>query len=731
MVIGRNSAGSSKTVVGELRRAQLITAYGPGAIVDLPDMSVVVASTDGWDSKCRRIHDRNLETLLGVREFREPVAPFAKEGEGTVPVRRFPSWHYCPSCKKLAPYSAIAGTDKKRCSGCGVPLIPSRFVLACENGHLEEFPYRWWVHRGADCGSRKPLEISFSSKTRGIEGIKIKCPECGANRTMAGCTDPKQLKAHRCFGRRPWIGNASEDSDPVECDCEMHTIQRTAANAYYPITISALTMPPSASSVVESYWDQLKAVSALIGGQDESSLRGIVKAILVAENITESDLDEIMYEISLRGSKAGSVALTKQRIYQAEYHTLVGEDHDGMHLKTTHVGVPKGFEGFIADVTLVKRLREIMVIQGFRRIKPERSDGEETMASLSRDPLNWLPGVELLGEGIFIKFNSDAVERWSASVADRYEKMRQRLVRSNVRCDAFSPQYVLLHTFAHILIRQLSMECGYSASSLKERIYSTYQDDDYKMCGVLIYTSSSDSDGSLGGLVRCGRPEHFGTTLNDALRNAAWCSSDPLCSEADAQGYKSLNYAACHACALLPETSCEMRNCLLDRGAVVGTLEQPELGFFSAASDSGVFVPASFDDCGYSTALNGGGESFEFSVEFDHSRLGRLGFVGACESVLNRYSSDALTSLVHEMCVCIGGRRLETPCADVEFFNQAGEAAFASLAWEQSRVVLLDEECLSDFNDAFGDGWKKQDAWTIFVVGSCSAVEILDALKEV
>ena len=125
------------------------------------------------------------------------------------------------------------------------------------------------------------------------------------------------------------------------------------------------------------------------------------------------------------------------------------------------------------------------------------------------------------------------------------------------------------------------MECGYTASSLSERIYSTYSGDKHKMAGILLYTSSSDSDGSLGGLVRCGRPENLKVTLDEAFASADWCSSDPLCMESSGQGYKGLNYAACHACLLLPETSCEMRNCLLDRASLVGLPDAHSVGYFS------------------------------------------------------------------------------------------------------------------------------------------------------
>ena len=682
MTIGENPASGRKPSVGELRRAQMITSFGPGAIADLKDMSVVVGATDNWHQKCKKISDRNLAVLLGVKEFREPVSPYVGDNEATVPVHRFPYWHYCPSCHKLAPFWVIGDKDKKKCADCGVPLIPSRFVVACENGHLEDFPYRWWIHRGGDCGSNAPLKISFSNKTRGVEGIKITCPECGANRTMAGCTAKDALAGHRCFGKRPWIGRNKAASDPEPCDCHMVALQRTASNVYYPVTVSALTMPPTASNAVEHYWPQIQGLLKL--GFDEETLRNSIKALMVVEELNESALDEVMYEIELKGASAGGASLTKQRILQSEYHALVGDDYDGQNLKTVHVSVPRGFEGLIEGVTLVKRLREILVIEGFRRISPERTDGSEDMCALWKEDQDWLPGIELLGEGIFIKLNQEAVSAWSERVGDRYEKMRRRLQKSNVRCDAFSPQYVMLHTLAHALIRQLSMECGYSATSLSERIYSTYPGDEYKMCGILVYTSSSDSDGSLGGLVRCGNPIRLSVTLSDALQNIAWCSSDPLCEEAEAQGYKSLNYAACHACALLPETSCEMRNCLLDRVALVGTPEEPALGFFTGAD-----------------------------AEFDTNSLGavELDEWAAIESQLVDEESVSFLRRVRE---------LGLPAPDTVGM-ELDEGEMAELAWEELWVCYLMESQRSD-TSAF-----EAEGWTV-IYGDSDDADIVDEL---
>jgi len=268
------------------------------------------------------------------------------------------------------------------------------------------------------------------------------------------------------------------------------------------------------------------------------------------------------------------------------YHN---SDDDQFRIEST--AVAKSLRPYLEDVILVRRLREILALRGFRRILPEPPEAGDQLSagySLENDcvrlskstDIRWLPAIELLGEGIFIRLREDRLSEWERENAHRYDNMRRRLENSIVRCDWFSPRYVLLHTLSHLLIRQLSVECGYSGASIKERIYSSIPGSEVNMAGILIYTSSSDSDGSLGGLVRNGLPDAFENIFLNMLQNASWCSSDPVCIQSEAQGLESLNYAACHACALLPETSCEMRNCLLDRCAVTGSFENRDRGYF-------------------------------------------------------------------------------------------------------------------------------------------------------
>jgi len=591
MKFGASKETSKKDNVGQLRRTHLLTTNGPGSLVDLPDYSVIMGATDYW-SHPLKIAEPRLALLLGVKDFREPaVSGDLHKDPGVVRAFRFPYWHYCPNCGALGPYWAIGDKKKTKCAKCGTPLVPSRFVMACERGHIEDFPYERWVHNGYQCPSKTKtqprMKVEFATDRSGLDAIRITCLECGKSRTMANCTAQYALGNIRCNGHRPWVGNKKEDNDPTPCDAPVRALQRGASNVYFTVTASALTIPSRQSQLLEDNWDKIKRIWSRDRPEEDKreSLQDFFEDEMAEEGIS---IDELVSQIEEKLGSSSKLSIKMQDIFESEYLALTAPDTDAAQLKTQHVGTPDALDSLIDDVILVKRLREVLALRGFRRIKPTEGDDEEASSDEAKEfmppsagKLDWLPAMELLGEGIFIKVNLGALHDWEATVGNRYAAMGRRLAASNVTCENFSPAYVLLHTLSHVLIRQLTLDCGYSSSSIKERIYSTFPDSEIEMAGILLYTSSSDSDGSLGGLVRQGFPDRLIHTFEGALSNASWCSSDPICSESTAQGYDSLNYAACYACTLLPETSCAMRNCLLDRVSLVGTIDHPDLGFFS------------------------------------------------------------------------------------------------------------------------------------------------------
>ena len=241
---------------------------------------------------------------------------------------------------------------------------------------------------------------------------------------------------------------------------------------------------------------------------------------------------------------------------------------------------------YFKSISLVHKLQETRAFVGFSRAEPKELPISERKKMLRIGDDNWLPAIRVQGEGIFFEFNKSEVENWAKqpAVVERLKNLQTAYKKSRFGANSsgnLRPEFVLIHTFAHLLINQLSFECGYGSSSIRERIYCEKTDNEYGMYGVLIYTASGDSEGSLGGLVRQGTKGHIEDTVRDAIRNAAWCSSDPVCIQSLGQGPESCNLAACHNCALLPETCCECGNRLLDRGTVVGTLDDKSIGFFA------------------------------------------------------------------------------------------------------------------------------------------------------
>lgn len=581
-----NTGKTEKRVVGTLRRTQFITTAGCGAIVDLPDDSVIIAGTDYWknfDDESYIIREENLEGLLGMSHFVSPKVedktanPFVKSRD--IPAFRFPDTLICPSCGTIASYRKFGFRTKPICQKCKRHLIPSRFVIACEDGHLDEFPYSWWVHRGdsSQCGDN--LIMFYDKKTGGLDSIKIMCKSCGKVRSMDGSFSKKALAGYgdgHCTARRPWLG----DTDPAGCNQKvMRTLQRGASNLYYGVHTSALSIPPWSNKIQEELKKVWKVIEPIAKNDDMLNMAITSYGI---DRKCNCSIEEVKKQVLFRlENLLGGTAKTYEDIIEDEYRALTGGEYDDPEFKTEEVTVPDFLDGYINRMVLVRKLREVMVLKGFKRINPVANEGEG-FTSLSREHKNWLPAIELRGEGIFIQLNSGMIDNWADRVKDRYKEMNANLEVSKLHRNNFSARYVLLHTLSHLLIRQLVLQCGYSSSALKERIYCTIneRDDAIDMAGILIYTATSDSEGSLGGLVREGQTENISNTFKNMLEESSWCSSDPLCIQSHGQGLYSLNYAACHSCSLLPETSCEVRNSLLDRAAIVGTLEDKSIGYF-------------------------------------------------------------------------------------------------------------------------------------------------------
>jgi len=241
----------------------------------------------------------------------------------------------------------------------------------------------------------------------------------------------------------------------------------------------------------------------------------------------------------------------------------------------------------IKSISLIDKVRVVNALVGFSRIQPVITSDDNGFVSIKEPDTKWYPAYEVRGEGIFIEFKQDDIDAWvtaNPAVVERAARLNNNYAISYIGKNhprTITPKFLMLHTLSHLLISQLSFECGYSIASLSERLYCSESEDGKTMAGIFIYTASGDAEGTLGGLVRQGRSDAFPRILKKAIANAKTCSNDPVCIMSRGQGRDSLNLAACHACGLLPETCCEEKNAFLDRGVIVGTYENPDIGFWS------------------------------------------------------------------------------------------------------------------------------------------------------
>ena len=598
------AARSNPTVIGQARPSHLVTTGGVGAIIDLPAMSVIVRGLDAWSPERAEVVSEprlldQVRRILGpqIRAMRRaPWDPAADDDPWTrigVPVSPFPRWVRCPRCFRLGPLdppgqfelvhrwgrrpdlakwvhstcprqTQTRPANRKAC-------LPARFLVACEHGHLDEFPYVEYVHRGNPCPGPK-LTMTDSSSSLGPR-VVVKCAECGASRSIqeaAGIDGWKALPL--CRGRHPHLQRFEACGQPLRL------MVLGSSNLWFSVTASALHLPHdlTVAGLVDDHWELLESqtvpqvVQAMIDSMDQ--LRGL----------RSFDIDEIWAGIEARRvvGEASAAEGSDIGLLDAEWDLLSRPttDRQDDDFRAVVEPVPAGYEQLLDQVVRLPRLREVRALVGFTRIlAPERNE----LQPIGRLPLaagspQWVPAVEHRGEGVFLQFGEDQVAAWEATVVDhpRIAAIRQAYQRwctnRSHQLDAGFPipRYLLIHTLSHLLIREIALECGYSSASVRERIY--IGEPHRRYAGLLLSTSANDSEGTLGGLVALGEPAQLKRIMDLALESAERCSTDPLCAEhvPDAMS-DSLHAAACHACLFASETSCEANNRWLDRAVLV------------------------------------------------------------------------------------------------------------------------------------------------------------------
>lgn len=607
--------------VGELRPSQLLWAYGCGSLVDLPQVSVVVMGLNFWDpTSClpigedrllgavRRVLGPQVARLLGppIRPGGDgPYNPFTPEARIGVPVSPFPRWLRCPLCGRMGevgsglfelkaePYrpdrTRFVHVNCDKAKGAPPTAVPARFLVACRGGHIDDFPWHYFVHGGPSVcpGPLKFFEQGASLQT---ENLWIRCERCEASRSMVDAYgDRGQDLLPKCRGRHPHLGRAD-----ANCDERLRPVLLGASNSWFPVTLTVLAIPTRGDQLAQLLVDKGDLFSD-VGSQAELGL--VVKVLAksgMLGGLAGYKPEEIWEGLwTLRSGSTAEEGLTDLKIPEWEAFTRSNPPQNWPDFMVARGVAPQGFEPQFDFTVVADRLREVNALIGFTRVEPPE-EAKEGGSPPPRAPLangnpEWIPATEVRGEGIFLRFNSQILAEWlarptvkarEAALLEGHKAFRtaRRLLPPE---DGFPGiTYVLLHTFAHVLIRELALECGYSAASVRERIYASGYGSDPDMAGVLVYTAAPDSDGTLGGLAQLGQPERLSQLIAQALARARICASDPLCAEHVPTHDRSLHGAACHACAFVAETSCEIGNRYLDRSLLIPTLAGADLSFF-------------------------------------------------------------------------------------------------------------------------------------------------------
>ena len=616
--------------VGSVRPSHLMFTTGVGALVDLPNFSVLVRGLDDWSytgipdwepiveprllAAVHRMGERDVQELRpapwldGVDQD-----PSGQAGRVGVPVTPFPTWLRCTVCNELAPIeSKVFGFENTKArkphearffhsncprkkSGRKPLAVAARFVLACTAGHLDDFPYLQYVHHGLACPSATHPRLQMDDRGGNLgANVEIRCLRCGQRRNMREVFGQRGAeKLPRCRGRHAHLG----EFDAEGCKAEAKLLVVGASNQWFAQTLSALAVPRAGASElqakVEQHWSTFENM------QNVGILAWARERVPALRAFDKWSNEEIWAAVERHRARQQDDGKGNPDLRTPEWEVFsaaeLPDPTDDFALRRDPNGVPGQLKEHYADVVQVERLREVRALVGFTRLDaPDPLDPElVTRAPLAKSKLTWVPASEVRGEGIFLRLPEDLLVDWEQRVRDSdamhehmgaYARFRQNRYSGRIS-GPFDPmrhwpgaRYYALHTLSHLLIRTIALECGYSPASLAERIYAGTEEN--PQAGILIYTAVPDAEGTLGGLVSLAEPEPLVRITRRALAEARHCSSDPLCAERlPSEPADFLHGAACHVCLFVSETTCERGNRFLDRRFVV-PIDDPDLALY-------------------------------------------------------------------------------------------------------------------------------------------------------
>jgi hypothetical protein len=615
------------------RVSQLITTFGPGAMVDLPTRSVIVGGLEQWDMSGngaftliaeQRLTSR-LEQLLRSQgrlaagsslTLRTP--PISTSGVNGIPrgiaTPVFPTWFVCERVeavpadgrvirrRRLVPWQSLDTRGRRRFQfddGKKSDVSPIRFVCACVDGHIQDINWRWAVHSGTPC--EEPLWLEEKGTSADPADTSVACG-CGRRLSLQDAFQPGRLGM--CRGERPWL----LDRDPNGCDKHLKLLTRTATNTYFSQVYTVISLPQEEDELTQLV-DDLSADLAVVQTlADVAAAKRFNPKLAASLGIYR---DEDIFERLLRlRDEARIEAGRSPKLSEFEVFAS-GRPEIGHNLPTARLyaqtlsraqwATTDGATDLdsILNVVAVHRLREVACLYGFTRFEaaPTSADGdfEDIELAVRGAPLSqdadWLPAIEQFGEGIFVQFNAERISEWlqQPSTQQRHARLHEGYRHWAQRFTGKAPAYpgtayVLLHSLSHALMAEIALDCGYPATALKERVYALAPKEnpaDVSRCGILIYTATAGTQGTLGGLVAAA--SRFAEILRRAMDRLRVCSNDPICADHEPEprgGERATHGAACHGCLLIAETSCEMRNLFLDRNLLVQTMASDSVPYF-------------------------------------------------------------------------------------------------------------------------------------------------------
>ena len=591
----------------QIRHSQFVITYGPGAILEGQGGPRIIPNADvglffpnsGRVPDDFEISDQRMSQglLQGARIYRLPSNAEVRVG-GNAPLYRtkpFPSWSLClgdghggdVGILYIGNHCPVCGTQGRR------RRESIRFVRACSAGHLDDVFWPHVVHRNQGCNHTEWFR--WHGGGGALSQVNIECPQCGQRANLGQAYG----QSWACSGRYPereFLGTA-----PLRPNCNQRAkiIQRQASNLRIPELRTLFTIPPRATRL-HNLLQSSPIISALtafglsaITGID--FLGNILNRLALQRLILPSVVNEILQyqwqEIrEAIGDVLSPVSTSFHDLLREEFRQLLHASRNGYPPVRPAPSSPAIFEvnpasvravpfegGRSIRVTPISRLQTVTVHVGYRReIAGAGAGAQAGLTSVSfQDTQNrrWYPGVRFLGEGLFLSFERDngwhfplqsaASEAW-LSAGQQAAGYPNQLFRTGVP-DELHPVFVWWHTFAHLLIRSISIDSGYSSAAIRERVY--FEGEPHRARGgVILYATQPGNDGSLGGLIAL--VPHFERIFSRAMEMLRVCSNDPLCSD---NHFAVGRYCgpACYSCLLISETSCEHRNLWLDRGVLL------------------------------------------------------------------------------------------------------------------------------------------------------------------